>query len=203
MRILAINVGRVASLTVSSAGGSTQVPSAIVKSAVSTLADARPVAIGYLGAQGDEQADLTVHGGRDKAIYAYPFEHYPIWRTMRMQAQAGDEELPFGAFGENLTIEGLLETEVWIGDVLQFAARDGAPVLARVSAPREPCFKFNAKMGFKQAARMMVQSAYTGFYLEVMQPGSLWAGAEFELVPGERVVRVDEMHRLNTGGGRN
>src|SRR5450755_4246385 len=75
-----------------------------------------------LGLEGDEQADLSVHGGPGKAVYAYPSEHYAFWQTVRAQAQVGlwNETLPFGAMGENLTLQGLREGDLWIGDVLRF-----------------------------------------------------------------------------------
>ena len=199
MKLLTINVGKTAPLFAgppdATAEPRHQVLSGIRKNPVSTLGQPNPVRVGPLGLAGDEQADLTVHGGRDKAVYAYPIEHYPVWRTMRQQACGRDEELPHGSFGENLTISGLLETQLWIGDQLIFG--DGA-VRLRVASPRSPCFKFNAVMGFRQASAMMVQSGYTGFYLEVMQEGLLRAGDEIQLVPGDRHMRVEELHRMNT-----
>jgi MOSC domain-containing protein YiiM len=150
------------------------------------------VAVRPLGLEGDEQADLSVHGGIAKAVYAYPAEHYPLWRTLRAQAgvAAWDAPLPFGAMGENLTLEGLVETGAWIGDLLRFARCTLA-----VSEPRFPCFKFAAAMGFKQAVKMMVQSRTCGFYLAVREPGVIGAGETFELVPGPREVNIDELFR--------
>lgn len=142
-----------------------------------------------LGLDGDEQADLSVHGGLDKAVYAYPSEHYPFWREAR--AQAGltgiDDALPFGAVGENLTLQGVLETDVWVGDVLKFADCE-----LRVTQPREPCYKFNAAMGFSGAAKAMAQKGCCGFYLAVDQPGTISAGESFELIPGPRRLRITE-----------
>lgn len=208
MKIIAINVGAVAPLFVPSAGAAgtrEQVMSAIRKSAVSTLARPEAIELLPLGLAGDEQADLTVHGGRDKALYAYPLEYYPAWQTMRMQAMHVDEPLPPGFLGENLTVEGLLENRVWIGDVLEIGGTNrgdsgDSPVRLRVTAPREPCFKFNARMGFSHAAKMMVQSGYTGFYLEVLQTGPLRAGDAIRLIAGAREVTVEDMHHLITRG---
>jgi MOSC domain-containing protein YiiM len=193
MRVLAISVGRIAPLVVGRGAAVQTVSSGIVKKAASTIDDAQPVDLGPLGFTGDEQFDLSNHGGPMRAVYIYCYQHYQVWRTMRLQALKVDEELPFGAMGENLTVEGMDETKTWIGDVLEI----GSPVSVRlrVSAPREPCFKFSARMGFPHAAKMMVQSGYTGFYLEVMQTGTMRAGAPINLVPGERLVRVDEYHR--------
>ena len=151
-----------------------------------------PVAVGKLGLEGDEQADPSVHGGLAKAVYAYPVEHRPFWQTVRAQARvaAFDAMLPPGAMGENLSISGLLEDQLWIGDRLRLPGCELA-----VSEPRFPCFKFNAVMGFKQAAKLMVQSGYCGAYLGVIVPGSVQAGDAIELVPGPRQVNLRELFR--------
>lgn len=150
------------------------------------------VAVQALGLEGDEQADLTVHGGLSKAVYAYPSEHYPFWQTVRAQAKAADwgAVLPPGSLGENLTLAGLLESQVWVGDTLRFADCELV-----VSEPRFPCFKFNAVMGFNQAAKLMMQNGWCGFYLAVRQPGSLRPGEAFELLPGPREVGISELFR--------
>ena len=142
-----------------------------------------------LGLQGDEQADPTVHGGLEKAVYAYPAEHYPFWLAQREAAGPGgiDDRLAPGAVGENLTLRGLLEGDVWVGDLLQFA-----DCTLRVEQPREPCFKFNAAMGFNTASKAMAQSGFCGFYLSVTQPGTLRAGEVFSVVPGARRVSIPE-----------
>ena len=151
------------------------------------------VAVLALGLAGDEQADLSVHGGLDKAVYAYPSEHYPFWQQAR--AEAGltgiDDALPWGSMGENLSLAGLLESEVWVGDVLQFAN-----CALRVTQPRQPCYKFNAAMGFVHASKLMAQQGCCGFYLAVDQVGSLRAGETFEVVPGPRQVGMAEMARV-------
>lgn len=147
------------------------------------------VAVKPLGLQGDEQADLSVHGGLEKAVYAYPAEHYPFWRDARLRAGVAgiDSALPHGALGENLTLRGLLETDVWVGDVLRFAH-----CVLRVSQPREPCYKFNVTMGFNTAVKAMAQSGLCGFYLSVDEPGTVQAGEAFELVPGPRHVSIPQ-----------
>ncbi|MDN3919328.1 MOSC domain-containing protein [Roseateles violae] len=155
------------------------------------------ITVGPLGLAGDEQADLSVHGGPAKAVYAYPSEHYAFWQTVRAQARAAgwDEALPPGSLGENLTIAGLLEKQAWVGDRLRFPDCE-----LIVSEPRFPCFKFNAVMGFKQAAKLMVQSGWCGFYLSVLRPGSLAAGQDFELLPGPREVGIAELFRARMAG---
>jgi MOSC domain-containing protein YiiM len=158
-----------------------------------------PVTVKPLGLAGDEQADLSVHGGLSKAVYAYPSEHYPFWQTVRAQAKVAlwDEPLPSGFMGENLTLSGLLETEVWIGDVLRFPNCQLA-----VSEPRFPCFKFSAAMGFSQAAKMMSANAWCGFYLAVRVPGTLVAGDGFDLLPGPREVGIVELFRARVAARR-
>lgn len=143
-----------------------------------------------LGLFGDEQADLSVHGGLEKAVYAYPSEHYLFWQNARQQAGLDliDDSLPHGSLGENLTLSGLLETGVWAGDVLRFPNCE-----LRVTLPREPCFKFNASIGFAHASRLMAQSGFCGFYLSVQTPGVLRAGDSFELIAGRRGVSIPQL----------
>jgi MOSC domain-containing protein YiiM len=145
-----------------------------------------------MGLQGDEQADPSVHGGLDKAVYAYPSEHYPFWQTARARAGlAGiDDALPFGSVGENLSLQGVRESDVWVGDLLRFAQCS-----LRVTQPREPCYKFNAAMGFNTASKAMAQQGNCGFYLAVQQGGHLSAGESFELVPGQRRLSIAEAFR--------
>lgn len=203
MKILSVSTGLAAPLIVAAPGGPREsVMSGIRKTPVSTLDHRERIDLGPLGLAGDEQVDRSVHGGRDKAVYAYPAEYYEVWRTMREQATGIAEPLPHGFVGENLTLEGVLENRVWIGDVLVIepagTAADTPPVRLRVDAPREPCFKFIARMGFPHAAKMMVQSGFTGFYLEVLEAGTVAAGDTIRIIAGAREVTVEEMHRLKT-----
>ena len=186
-RLLSLNVARVSAVTIRER----EVMTAIGKRAVEGSR-----AVGTLGIEGDEQADLTVHGGASKAVYAYPSEHYPFWQTVRAQAGVApwDEPLVPGALGENLTLAGVVESEVFIGDVLRFAN-----CALAVSGPRFPCFKFNAAMGFAHAAKLMVQSAWCGWYFSVREPGTIAAGASFAIVPGPREVGFVELFRARTG----
>ncbi|ABM96669.1 MOSC domain-containing protein [Methylibium petroleiphilum] len=191
LRVLSVNVAEARPLDV---GENRRVQSAIGKRGVSGA-----VAVGRLGLAGDEQADPTVHGGLDKAIYAYPSEHYAFWQTVRAQARVApwDEALPHGFMGENLTLAGLREGQLWIGDVLRFPHC----VLA-VAAPRQPCYKFNAVMGFNQASKLMLQSGYCGVYLAVREPGTIAAGETGELQPGPREVGIPELFRAVMGRHR-
>jgi MOSC domain-containing protein YiiM len=170
-----------------------------VLTAIGKRGVAGAVAVRPLGLVGDEQADLSVHGGLSKAVYAYPSEHYAFWQTVRAQAKVSlwDEALPPGSMGENLTLEGLLESQVCVGDVLRFPDCELA-----VSEPRFPCFKFNAALGFKQALQMMQANAWCGFYLAVRVPGTLQAGQAFELVHGPREVGITELFRARVAAQR-
>ena len=181
MKILSVNTARAEKRLIQGR----QVPTAIGKRAV-----AGRVGVFPLGLEGDEQADPSVHGGLSRAIYAYPAAHYPFWQGVRAQASVAGaaDGLPHGFMGENLTIDGLLEQQLWIGDRLRLPGC----VLA-VSEPREPCFKFNAVMGFNQASKLMAQSGYSGSYLAVIEPGQVGAGDEIELLPGPREVNLREL----------
>ena len=179
-QLLAIQTGQVRPLM----GGGRKLVSAIGKTTVSG-----PIEVGVLGLAGDEQADLSVHGGLSKALYALPSEHLPWWQAQR-QAQGAtmfEEPLAPGYLGENLSLQGLLEQDLFIGDRLDFGN-----VVFRVTQPREPCGKYNAVMGYAGAAKDMVQSGRCGFYLAVEQTGRLQAGASFQIIPGQRSVSVTE-----------
>lgn len=158
-----------------------------VLSAIGKAPVAGPVAVERLGLAGDEQADLNVHGGLDKAVYAYPAAHYAFWQAQRRERGVSlfDEELPPGFMGENLTLDGPLEHEVFVGDELHFP-----DCVLRVTAPREPCFKFNAVMGFAEAGRAMALAGCCGYYLAVDRSGSIVAGQQATLVPGRRSLSI-------------
>ena len=177
-RVLSIQTGKARPLRV---GGRKLV------SAIGKTLRAGPIKVGVLGLAGDEQADLTVHGGLRKAIYALPSEHLPWWQAQRQRQGATmfEEDLPPGYLGENLSLEGVFEENLFIGDALQLG-----DVLLRVTQPREPCGKFNAVMGYGQAAKDMVHSGRCGFYLAVDRPGTLQAGTPFEVIPGPRLTSV-------------
>jgi MOSC domain-containing protein YiiM len=176
------------------------VASAIHKQSISSLASPARVEITRLGVVGDEQADLSVHGGIEKAIYVYPIEHYAFWNELLSRETKKSVELPLGAFGENFTIEGLLETEIFIGDQMQIG-----DLQFTVVKLREPCFKFNAKMGYKGAAKAMLQSGFSGWYLRVNQTGALSAGAEIQVLPGQRLTSIADQNQalFNRGNQKN
>jgi len=179
-QLLAIQTGQVRPLMV----GGRKLVSAIGKTTVSG-----PIEVGVLGLAGDEQADLSVHGGLSKAVYALPSEHLPWWQAQR-QAQGAtmfEEALAPGYLGENLSLQGVREHDLFVGDRLDFG-----DVVLRVTQPREPCGKFNAVMGYAGAAKDMVQSGRCGFYLAVDQIGTLQAGASFRLIRGSGNTRIAE-----------
>jgi MOSC domain-containing protein YiiM len=167
------------------------VASAIDKKSVSNLDNPLSVEITKLGVAGDEQADLSVHGGLEKAIYVYPVENYAFWNALLTRETKKVVDLSPGSFGENFTIEGLLEKEVYVGDKLQMGDLEFT-----VTKLREPCFKFNAKMKYKGAAKAMLQSGFSGWYLRVNRVGTLTAGTEIIVIPGERLTSIASQNQV-------
>lgn len=167
-----------------------------IHSAIRKQPVAGDVMVQALGLLGDEQVDLSVHGGLEKAIYAYPVEHYPFWQQARSDAGVAGAQaaLGFGCMGENLSLAGLLEHQVWVGDLLRFPR-----CVLRVTQPREPCYKFNAVMGFAQASKRMAQSGHCGFYLAVEAGGALCADEEFVLEPGPRSYTIAQRFATKMG----
>lgn len=176
------------------------VASAIDKKSISNLATPTPIKITRLGVAGDEQADLSVHGGIEKAIYVYPIEHYAFWNRLLSRETEKEVNLPLGAFGENFTIQGLLEKAVFVGDRMQIGDLEFTVVKLR-----EPCFKFNAKMKYKGAAKAMLQSGTSGWYLRVNQTGVLAAGADIQVLPGQRLTSIADQNQafFNRGNQTN
>ncbi|AUT73286.1 MOSC domain-containing protein [Paraburkholderia hospita] len=198
-RLLSINIGVCQPLDVGLASEGLSVESAIRKRSVSSASEGAVVEVKKLGLVGDEQADLSVHGGLDKAVYLYPFEHYAWWRQRRIEADLPDagEPLAFGMLGENLTTQGLLESDLWVGDTLVIDQ-----VRLRVEAPRSPCFKLNAAMGYRKAVKHMYLSGFAGVYLSVLQTGFIQAGARIEVVPGRREESVSNILDWRRGKAR-
>lgn len=143
------------------------------------------------GLDGDARTDPASYGLR-RALYAYPSEHYGFWQTVRAQALVAEwgAALPWGSLGENLTLAGLVESQVWIGDVLRFA-----DCALAVSEPGMPSPALNASLGFPHASKLMASSGWCGFHLSVRVPGSIAPGEPFELVPGPREVGILELFR--------
>ncbi len=149
---------------------------------------AGPVRLRPHNLDGDRQSDLSLHGGPNKAVYAYPVEHYSFWR----------EDLPglslsWGHFGENLTVEGLGEEAVSVGDRLRIGTAE-----VRVTMPRLPCFKLGLRFGRNDIVRRFLLSGRTGFYLAVEREGEVEAGSEVEILEAQpRSMTVAELARLH------
>jgi MOSC domain-containing protein YiiM len=144
---------------------------------------------GPLGLAGDEQADLNVHGGPDKAVYFYPAEHYQPWS---LDAPRYAHLFIAGAFGENVTMAGLKEHDIAIGDVFRIGSTE-----MQVTQPRQPCFKLGLRFADNTLGRIMMQSGRTGWYVRVLQPGSLQAGDEIAVIrrpsPQWTIARFNEI----------
>ena len=141
------------------------------------------VAVGQFNLAGDRQADLTVHGGREKSVYVYPSEHYPYW-----QNELPDADLPWGVFGENLTTTGLLETKVRAGDRLRIGTAE-----FEVTIPRYPCYKLGIRFGRKDILKRFMQSGRSGFYLTVLKTGELETGDAIEFTPNGDGATISEI----------
>ena len=189
-QLLSLCAGTAAPLFAQDGGERQSVMSAIRKRPVATLEQPRRWRVGPAGLDGDESAERRLHVPPLQAVYVYPFEHYAFWRSLARQA-AREAPLMAGALGENLSFEGLTESEVWIGDTLTIGS-----VRLRVTRARQPCFKLDAHLGLRMASKMMVQSGFTGFYCAVLQAGDMGPGDAIEHSPGERSLTVLESHRL-------
>jgi MOSC domain-containing protein YiiM len=180
MRVVSIQIGRPRDVS----AGRRIVSTAIFKQPV-----AGRVMLRRLNLDGDQQADLTVHGGPDKAVYIYPVEHYLFWRV-----EYPDLDLPYGMFGENLTVEGLLEDDVRIGDTFRIG---GAEVVA--TQPRMPCYKLGIKFGRADILKRFLRSRRSGWYLAVTREGELGPGDAIEsLRRDSHGLSVADVTRLYT-----
>ena len=145
------------------------------------------VMVRWLNLDGDKQADLSVHGGPDKAVYAYPVEHYDYWRY-----EFPDMDLPFGMFGENFTTEGLLEEAINMGDRFRVGRAE-----LRVTQPRLPCYKLGIKFGREDMVKRFLASGRTGFYFQVLREGEVAAGDEIVRISrGKNSFAVSDLTRL-------
>lgn len=145
------------------------------------------VAVRRLNLNGDKQADLSVHGGLDKAVYLYPAEHYVYW-----QEEYPGMQLPWGMFGENLTTEGMLEDEVSIGDQFRVGS-----VELMVTQPRLPCYKLGIRFGRDDIIKRFMAAGRPGFYLRVLQEGEVGAGDTIERISrDDGEVTVSDVFRL-------
>lgn len=182
MRVLSVNVGEPRELTWR---GET-VMTGIFKSPVDG-----PVMLRAMNFDGDRQADLTVHGGKSKAVYAYPSEHYEFWH-----GELPGMDLPWGMFGENLTTEGLSEGTVHTGD--RFRIGEAEVV---VTQPRLPCFKLGMKFRRSDILKRFLESGRTGFYMAVIRAGRVGPGDGIELLAADPArVSIADLLRLRGEG---
>jgi MOSC domain-containing protein YiiM len=178
MKVISVNVGRPRIVL----WKGTQVSTGIFKSPVEG-----PIELKQLNLCGDRQADLSVHGGPYKAVYAYPSEHYSYWRQQLPQA-----DLPWGAFGENLTTEGLFEDSLYIGDQLRIGT-----ALVQVTQPRVPCYKITIRFDRDDMIKRFIKSNTSGFYFSVVEEGQLAAGDKIEIVHRDpAAVSVADINHL-------
>jgi MOSC domain-containing protein YiiM len=181
MKVLSVNVGK----PQEHEWQNQRVRTAIFKSPVEGR-----VAVGKLNLAGDEQADLSVHGGLDKAVYAYPHEHYAYW-----QSQLPGYAFTMGNFGENLTLGGLSEEAIHIGDQLQIGS-----ALFTVTQPRSPCYKLGVRFARADMTKRFYESRRFGFYMRVLREGGLEAGTDVTVVNQDaNAISVGDVIRLFTG----
>jgi MOSC domain-containing protein YiiM len=185
MRIVSVNVGLSREI---------QWQGKTVRTSIFKAPVAGPVRVERLNLDGDQQSDLTVHGGMDKAVYVYPAEHYEFWRE-----QLPGVNLPWGVFGENLTTEGLLEDIVQIGDKLRAGSAEFV-----VTQPRMPCFKLGVRFDRPDMLKRFLRSGRTGFYLAVAREGEIAAGDVVTWVARDgHAITVAEIAGLYTADAPN
>jgi MOSC domain-containing protein YiiM len=185
MKLLSVNVGRPREVDWNGR---------VVRTSIFKVPVLGRVRVSKLNIDGDQQSDLLVHGGIDKAVYAYPSEHYPFWRE-----QLVDTELPWGVFGENLTTEGLLEETTRIGDRFRIGSAEFV-----VTQPRMPCFKLGIRFNRSDMVKRFLQSGRAGFYFAVLTEGEVAAGDSIELLErDEHNIPVADVVNLYRGDASN
>jgi MOSC domain-containing protein YiiM len=166
----------------------------IVRTSIFKVPVVGRVRVSKLNVAGDQQSDLTVHGGIDKAVYAYPSENYPYWRQ-----QFPGKDLPWGVFGENFTTQGLLEETLHIGDRLRVGSSEFV-----VTQPRMPCFKLGIRFNRPDIVKRFLQSGRSGFYFAVLKEGEVAAGDTIELLKqDEHGVTVADIVNLYRSDANN
>src|SRR4030095_7217627 len=164
----------------------------LVRTSIFKTAVRSRVRVGQLNLEGDQQSDLSVHGGVEKAVYAYSSEHYAFWRE-----ELPEMDLPWGAFGENFTTEGLLDETVHIGDRLRVGSAEFV-----VTQPRMPCFKLGICFHRPDIVKRVLQGGRTGFACAVLKEGEVTAGDSIELVKrdgnGVTVADIVTLYRRDT-----
>src|SRR5215471_2485572 len=166
MKLISLNTGRPRDV---------EVNGRIVRTSIWKSPRAGRLQVSTLNIDGDEQSDLASHGGTYKALYCYPSEHYEYWRR-----ELPERDLSWGIFGENLTTEGLLETDVRIGDRLEIGSAEFL-----VTQPRQPCFKLGIRHGRDDMVKRFIASRRSGFYVRVVAEGDIAAGDSIRLIGHE------------------
>jgi MOSC domain-containing protein YiiM len=180
MKLISINVGLPREITVAGK---------IVRTSIWKYPVQGRIRVSTLNLDGDQQSDLSVHGGVDKAVYLYPSEHYSYWRT-----QFADLDLPWGAFGENFTSEGILEDQVTIGDRLRVGSAE-----FMVTQPRMPCFKLGIRFNRRDMVKRFLESKRSGFYLSVTREGEVENGNAIEFTEKQKTgVTITDIVNLYT-----
>ena len=184
MKLISINVGLPREITVA---GKT------VRTSIWKYPVQGRIRISTLNLDGDQQSDLSVHGGVDKAVYLYPSEHYSYWR-----AQLADLHLPWGAFGENFTSEGIVEDQVTIGDRLRVGSAE-----FMVTQPRMPCFKLGIRFNRRDIVKRFLESKRSGFYLSVIREGEVENGNAIEFAErqetGVTITDIVNLYTIDSG----
>ena len=185
MRLISVNVGLPREVTV----GEKTVWTSIWKNPVQGR-----VHVSTLNLDGDQQSDLSVHGGVDKAVYLYPGEHYSYWRT-----QLPGVDLPWGAFGENFSTEGILEDQIRVGDRIRIGSVEFV-----VTQPRMPCFKLGIRFNRRDLVKRFLESKRTGFYLAVLREGEVESGDAIQFTEKqESGVTITEIVNLYSTDAHN
>ncbi len=185
MKLTSVNVGLPREVTV---GGKT------VRTSIWKYPVQGRVHVSTLNLSGDQQSDLTVHGGVDKAVYLYPGEHYSYWRT-----QLPGVDLPWGAFGENFSSEGILEDQIKVGDRLRIGSVEFV-----VTQPRMPCFKLGIRFDRRDMVKRFLESKRTGFYLAVLREGEVESGDTIEFTEKQATgVTITEIVSLYSTDAHN
>lgn len=185
MKLISVNVGLPREIAVS---GKT------VRTSIWKYPVQGRVHVSTLNLDGDQQSDLSVHGGVDKAVYLYPSEHYSYWRT-----QLPDVELPWGAFGENFTSEGILEDQTKVGDRIRVGSAE-----FMVTQPRVPCFKLGIRFNRRDMVRHFLESKRSGFYLCVIREGEVEIGDAIEFTEKQETgLTITDIVNLYTVDSRN
>ena len=181
MQVVSLNVGRARHLE----WQGMEVETSIFKSSVDG-----PLRVHTLGISGDEQSDLTVHGGVNKAVYVYPAIHYSYWKR-----ELPDLMFPWGAFGENLTVDGVTERDVYVGDRLSIGTAEFI-----VTQPRMPCFKLGVRFDRPDMTKRFFHSGLSGFYLSVAHEGAVQAGDTVTITPApHRGPSISDIFRGKPG----